>query len=107
MTLGPILRAAVAVVGFGEDKGDPGGGEDAVGQSQVQVMAAQVAFEEIGRTELLYVVQRQLDVIDTFMPQQEGCCFHPAVLSHSAQLATSYANAGYYCLRCARAVRYE
>ena len=73
-------HADFAVVGFREDKSNPGGGEDAVGQSLVQVMASQVAFEKLGQAELPQKAKKQRDVIDAFMPQQEGFRFHPAGL---------------------------
>ena len=80
MALGPVLNADLAVVAFREEKSNPGGGEDAVGQSLVQVMAAKVTLEKLGQTELLQEAKKQRDVIDAFVPQQERFRFHAAAL---------------------------
>ncbi len=80
MASGPVLNADFAVVAFGEDKSDPGGGEGTIREALVQVMAAQMAFEKVGETELLQEAEQERDIIDAFMPQQEGFRFHPPAL---------------------------
>ena len=91
MALCPVLDADFAVVGFREDKSKPGGGENAVGQPLVQVMAAQMTFKQLGQPELLQEAEQERDIVDAFMPQQEGFWFHPAALWNSKRAATSYA----------------
>ena len=43
-------------------------------------MAAQMAFEQLGQTKLLQEAEKERDIVDAFMPQQEGFRFHLAAL---------------------------
>ena len=70
--LGPGLDGGLAVVGAGEDVGDPDGDEPAVGESLVEGMGGEVAVEDLGELELDQEAQEQGDVIDAFVGQFEG-----------------------------------
>ena len=70
--LGPGLDGGLAVVGLGEDVGDPDGDEPAVGEPLVEGVGREVAVEDLGELELDQEAQEQGDVIDTFVGQFEG-----------------------------------
>jgi hypothetical protein len=70
--LGPGLDRGLAVVGAGEDVGDPHGGEPAVGESLVEGVGREVAVEDLGELEPDQEAQEQGDVIDTFVGQFES-----------------------------------
>ena len=70
--LGPGLDGGLAVVGVGEDVGDPDGDEPAVGEPLVEGVGGEVAVEELGELELDEEAQEQGDVIDAFVGQFEG-----------------------------------
>ena len=75
MLEGPVLDIDLAVIAFGEDKGDPGSGEEAVGDSLVEVVRAEMALEEFRQAHLLDNAKEEGDVIDAFVLQgQEGVC---------------------------------
>jgi hypothetical protein len=71
-SLGPGLDGCLAVVGAGEDVGDPGGDEPAVGESLVERVGGEVAIEDLGELELDEESQEQGHVIDAFVGQFEG-----------------------------------
>ena len=73
--LGPGLDGGLAVVGAGEDVGDPDGDEPAVGESLVERVGREVAVEDLGELELDEESQEQGHVIDTFVGQFE-CGIH-------------------------------
>jgi hypothetical protein len=70
--LGPGLDGGLAVVGSGEDVGDPGGDEPAVGEPLVEGVGREVAVEDLGELELDEESQEQGHVIDAFVGQFEG-----------------------------------
>jgi hypothetical protein len=70
--LGPGLDGGLAVIGVGEDVGDPDGGEPAIGETLVERMGREVAVEDLGESELDEEAQEQGHVIDSFMGQFEG-----------------------------------
>ena len=51
--LRPIAHRGLTVVRLGEDVGHPSSGQRAVGEPLVEVVAAEVAIEELGHMELL------------------------------------------------------
>ncbi len=65
--LGPGLDGGHAVVGVGEDVGEPDGGE-----SLVKGMGGEVSVEDFGEFELEEQAQKQGHVIDAFVGQFEG-----------------------------------
>src|SRR4051794_18211474 len=70
--LGPGLDGGLAVVGSGEDVGDPDGDEPAVGESLVEGVCGEVSVEDLGELELDEEPQEQWDVIDAFVGEFEG-----------------------------------
>ena len=70
--LGPGLDGGLAVVGTGEDVGDPDGDEPAIGESLVEGVGGVVAVEDLGELELDEESQEQGHVIDAFVGQFEG-----------------------------------
>ena len=68
----PLLDVGLAVVGLGEDVGDPDGDEPAVGETLVEGMGREMAVEDLGEAELDQEAQEQGDVIDAFVGQFEG-----------------------------------
>src|SRR5262249_29507462 len=71
-SVGPGLDGGFAVVGAGEDIGDPGGDEPAGGEPLVEGMRREVSVEDLRELELAEEAQEQGDVIDTFVGQFEG-----------------------------------
>lgn len=51
-TGGPIADVALAVVGLGEDVGDPDGDEPAVGEPLMERMRWEMAIEDLGQAKL-------------------------------------------------------
>ena len=47
VALGPVLHADFAVIGLREQKGKPNRGQPAIGKSTVQVMGAQMPFQQV------------------------------------------------------------
>jgi hypothetical protein len=70
--VGPVLDGGLAVVGVGEDVGNPGGDEPAVGEPLVEWVWREVSVEDLGESELDEEAEEQGDVIDTFVGQFEG-----------------------------------
>ena len=48
---GPVADVALAVVGLGEDVGDPDGDEPAVGESLMERMCREMAIEDLGESQ--------------------------------------------------------
>jgi hypothetical protein len=78
MSQSPVLDIHFAVVAFGKDKGDPGSGEEAVGDPFVEVVIAEVAVEESRQAHLLDHAKEEGDVIDAFVLQGQECVCHEA-----------------------------
>ncbi len=70
--VGPPLDVGLAVIRLGEDVGDPGGDEPAVGEALVERMRGEMAVEELGEPESDQEAQQQGDVIDAFVSQFQG-----------------------------------
>src|SRR5215210_1907407 len=68
----PLLDRRFAVIAFGEDVGDPDGGQPAVGESLVEMMSSQMPIEDRGEVELLGQADQQGDVVDAFVDQGQG-----------------------------------
>src|SRR4051794_11288296 len=71
-SLGPVLDGGFAVVGSGEDVGDPGGDEPSVGESLMEGVCGVVSVEDLRELELDEEAQEQRDVIDAFVGEFEG-----------------------------------
>src|SRR5262249_49684949 len=70
--LGPALDGGLAVVGAGEDGGDPDGGEPAIGEPLVHAMCGGVAVQDLGEFEAEEDAEEQGHVIAPFVSQFEG-----------------------------------
>ncbi len=54
VSLSPILNAHLAVVGFGQDESNPDRSQTAIGKPTMQMMTAQMPFQNLWQMELLY-----------------------------------------------------
>jgi hypothetical protein len=70
--LGPGLDGGLAVVGAGEDIGDPDGDEPSVGESLVERMRWEMTVEDLRETEFAEETQEQGYVVDPLVGQFEG-----------------------------------
>ena len=68
----PVADVGLAVVGVGEDVGDPDGDEPAEGESLMVGVGREVLVEELGEAELDEEAEEQGDVIDAFVGQLQG-----------------------------------
>jgi hypothetical protein len=71
-SVGPVADGALAVIGVGEDVGDPDGDEPALGESPMVRVGDEVVVEELGESELDEEPEEQGDVIDAFVSQLDG-----------------------------------
>src|SRR5436305_9702471 len=53
-----------------------------------------MAFEQLRKSELLQEAKKERDIVEAFMPQQEGFRCHPAAVWNSKKVASAYAKAG-------------
>jgi len=70
---GPVTYVALAVVGLGEDVGDPDGDEPAVGESFVERVCREMPIEDLVQAEFDEEAQQQGDIVDAFMSEMQGC----------------------------------
>ena len=68
----PLLDVGLAVVGLGEDVGDPDGDEPAVGEPLMERMGREMAVEDLREAEFDQEAHEQGDVIDPFVGQFQG-----------------------------------
>ena len=66
------LNGGLAVVGSGEDVGDPDGDEPSIGESLVEGVCREVSVEDLGEFERDEESQEQGQIIDAFVGQFEG-----------------------------------
>src|ERR1700682_6539272 len=67
MRLSPIANADLTVIGLGEDKGHPGASEPAIGQSFMEVMAAEMTLHQLWQVQLLHQTNQQGNVVYTLV----------------------------------------
>ena len=70
---GPVANVGLAVVGLGEDVGDPDRDEPAVGESLMERMCREMAIEDLGEAQLDKEAEQQRDIVDAFMSELQGC----------------------------------
>src|SRR5262249_7861637 len=70
-SVGPGLDGGLAVVGAGEDVGDPDGDEPTVGEPLVERVWWEMPGQDLGGLELYQEAHEQGDVIDPFVSQFE------------------------------------
>src|SRR5206468_2769924 len=63
----PVLDGYLAMVGLGEDEGNPGGSRRAVAESLMEVVRAQMALQDVRQPELLDDAEEQGDVVHAFV----------------------------------------
>jgi hypothetical protein len=68
----PPLDGGLAMVGLGEDRGDPDGDEPTAGEALVEGMWGEMAVEDLGESQSDQEAQQQGDVIDAFVSQFQG-----------------------------------
>jgi hypothetical protein len=68
----PVADRGLAMIGLGEDIGDPEGNEPALGESLVQGVRGEELVEDLGEAELDQEAEEQRDVIDAFVRQLQG-----------------------------------
>ena len=74
--LDPLLDGGLAVVGPGEDVGEPDGDQPAVGKSLMERMGRELAIDDLGDAEFDQEAQQQGHVIDPLVGQfQSGAVF--------------------------------
>jgi hypothetical protein len=67
VTQRPVLDGDLAMVGLGEDEGNPGGRQRAVAESLMVVVRAEMALQDVRQSELLDDAQEQGDVVHAFV----------------------------------------
>jgi hypothetical protein len=67
VTQGPVLDGHLAVVGLGEDEGNPRGSQGAIGETLVEVVVAQMALQDVRQAELFDDAEEEGDVIHAFV----------------------------------------
>jgi hypothetical protein len=72
MGAGPVADGRLAVIGLGEDVGDPDGGDPARGESLVEMVAAEALIEESREIQTGGQSEDQGNVVDPFMVQAQG-----------------------------------
>jgi hypothetical protein len=70
--VGPLPDVGLAMVGLGEDVGDPDGDELAVGETLVGRMRREMSIKDLGQAELDQVAQQQGDVVYALVSQFQG-----------------------------------
>ncbi len=70
--LDPLLDVGLAVVGLGENVGDPDRDQPAVGETLMEGVRREITVEDLGKVELDQKAQKQWDVVDAFVSQLQG-----------------------------------
>jgi hypothetical protein len=68
---GPVLDRGFAVVGFGEEKGEPSGGQRPVVESLVEVVGPKVAAEDLREAQTLDDAEEKGNVVNAFVLQSK------------------------------------
>ena len=72
MGAGPVADGRLAVIGLGEDIGDPDGGDPARGEPLMEMMPAEALIEDLGELHAAGQAEDQGDVVDPLMVQVQG-----------------------------------